>query len=64
MEVDCLMCRADKAHIELKWEHTTRFEMLVRIMIDAEISRLSYGVRNGEGYEYFDKNYSSIYRWL
>jgi len=64
LEVDCLMCRVNKAHRELEWVAETQFDMLVKIMVDAEISRLSYGVHNGEGYEYFDKNYSSIYRWL
>src|SRR3990167_5049082 len=63
-EVDSLQCDTFSAYRDLDWKAKTQFDMLVKIMVDAEISRLSYGVYNGWGYAYFEDHYSSIYRWL
>jgi GDPmannose 4,6-dehydratase len=42
-EVDDLLANPGKARERLGWRHTTGFEALVRIMVDAEIQALHAG---------------------
>jgi len=63
LEVDSLQCDTFSAYRDLDWKAKTQFDMLVKVMIDAEIARITL-LYDGEGCKYFDENYGSIYRWL
>jgi len=40
-EVDCLVADSSKAYERLGWRHTTNFEALVRLMVDADLALLT-----------------------
>jgi GDPmannose 4,6-dehydratase len=50
-EVDRLVADSSKAHELLGWRHTTGFEQLVRLMVDADLAQLAAGARASQAAE-------------